>query len=1230
MSKLELNYLGLFSVTLNSAPATSFESNKVRALLAYLSVESQRPHARDALAALLWPDWPDSAARSNLRYALADLRKTIRDQQADPPFLLISHDTIQFNSASDHCLDAAEIAALASTPGEAGEIERLERAVALYQGDFLEGFSVSDAAPFDDWARLKREQLHRACLQGLHRLATLLEQEGEHERALPYAWRQVELAPLDERAHRQVMRLLAHSGRGGEALAQYAACREILQKELGAAPSAETAGLYEQIRSGKLGALVQATRTEAASRLPAILQAEPVEKSVFVARQAEMERLDALLQSALAGNGQVAFISGEAGRGKTALLREFTQRACQAIPDLLAAAGNCNPYSGVSDPYLPLRSVLRMLVGDIDLARSSGMLTQTGLLRLHRAAPKSMQALISFGSFLVDTFIPGAELLNQAREMGIDIPALWQVVEQAANKPTQLAQQHLFEQYCGVLRALARHHPLLILLDDMQWSDSASSGLLYHLGTRLEGGRILVLCAYRTEEIAAESGGQRHPLEKALAELKRRYGDAWLDLAESDAHQGRGFMDAFLDSEPNRLGQDFRQRLFQHTQGHALFTIELLRALQERGDLLRDGDGYWVAKPVLAMDNLPARVEAVIAERLGRLNEGQRQTLSIASVEGEDFTAQVTARVKGVTEQQMLGELSQELERRHRLVVEQGELQSGYHTLSRYRFAHALYQQYLYKQLSSAERRLLHQETAQALEELHAGHAADIAPQLAYHWGQAKDAGKTRDYLILAGQAALAAYANTDAENYFRQALALRPGDWQQAVLLGGLGEALRRGTQYAEAVQMLRQGIDLYRRMDDTAGMADLYQRLAQVLWWVNIQDAWNACQEGLNLLLGTPDSPQLAGLLAEAGREAVFLFDSAEASADDLCRRAIAMAEGVGDHKTQAEASITLAVYIGNQGEIDESNRKLESVISFCEAHGLLDSAARAHHNIGWELIFRSIDIHAGFQHELRAAELFRKTGDFDLMFMGIRYAALAHVMLGKIASLENMLAEFLQASIAPQEQTRQFLADIDHRLHYFRGEWRQALEYQRASLVALRNQEMFQDIAGTNKLLAMSLIELHRFTGTGDPSEAERALVENLEFWKGDIWATVQLVAVYSLQHRFEDAHALLAELDKAPAVFRLQAETDLALAEQCWDRAASATQSLIKLFESADSRWDQARRLIDLGDIYARRSQPGDITRAGEAYQQSLKMFSEMEANGYIQVLNERLHAIPLAG
>jgi DNA-binding SARP family transcriptional activator len=103
MARLTLSFLGNFGVTLDGGPVTGFESNKVRALLAYLATESGRAHSREALGTLLWPEWPQQSAMSNLRYVLADLRKNIGDRDADPPFLLITRDNLQFNLDSDCC-----------------------------------------------------------------------------------------------------------------------------------------------------------------------------------------------------------------------------------------------------------------------------------------------------------------------------------------------------------------------------------------------------------------------------------------------------------------------------------------------------------------------------------------------------------------------------------------------------------------------------------------------------------------------------------------------------------------------------------------------------------------------------------------------------------------------------------------------------------------------------------------------------------------------------------------------------------------------------------------------------------------------------------------------------------------------------------------------------------------------------------------------------------------------
>ena len=142
MSHLSLSLLGPFQAELDGHSVSSFESNKVRALLVFLAVEADKPHARQSLAGLLWPDYTGRSALNNLRSALANLRQAIGDRQAQPSFLIINRDTIQFNPNSDHWLD---LEYLQDLPGQT--IEQLEQAVSAYRGSFLEGFSLTDSPP---------------------------------------------------------------------------------------------------------------------------------------------------------------------------------------------------------------------------------------------------------------------------------------------------------------------------------------------------------------------------------------------------------------------------------------------------------------------------------------------------------------------------------------------------------------------------------------------------------------------------------------------------------------------------------------------------------------------------------------------------------------------------------------------------------------------------------------------------------------------------------------------------------------------------------------------------------------------------------------------------------------------------------------------------------------------------------------------------------------------------
>jgi predicted ATPase len=566
----------------------------------------------------------------------------------------------------------------------------------------------------------------------------------------------------------------------------------------------------------------------------------PVEKPIFVARDRELAQLDGHLDLALEGQGRVVFITGEAGSGKTALVQEFTWRAQEAHPELLVASGNCNAHTGIGDPYLPFREVLGLLTGDVEARWIAGAISRVHARRLWKTLPTAAQALTDHGPTLIDTFVPGTVLLDRAvayASGGAEwLTSLDELVrridlQRAQNKANGLGipthqQSYLFDQYTRVLRELAHSASLVIVLDDLQWADTASVGLLFHLGRQLVNSRILIVGAYRSEEISLSRNGDRHPLEPVIHEFQRLFGDILINVDRAESHD---FLEALLDSEPNRLGESFRQMLYRLTRGQPLFTIELLRGMQERGDLVQDQEGRWIEEQELNWETMPARVEAVIAERIGRLSQPLQVALRAASVEGDVFTAEVVARVNHTDERELLGFLSNELNKQHRLVRAESIQRVDDQLLSYYRFRHTLVQKYLYNSLDEVERVHLHELVGTTLEKLH-GTEQDIpaiALQLARHFQEAKITEKAIHYLHKAGEKAvqLSAYQEGIAHlNTGLESLMTLPDsperDQQELDLQLALGVAWQKakGGQALEGIQVYTRARELCQRLGKTS----------------------------------------------------------------------------------------------------------------------------------------------------------------------------------------------------------------------------------------------------------------------------------------------------------------------------------------------------------------------------------------------------------------------------
>ncbi len=362
MSTLEIRLLGTPQSWLGGELVTELRSDKVRALLAYLVVESDQPHRREKLAGLLWPGYPETSARASLRRALADLRSAIDDAHASPPYFDINRQAIQFNQGSDAWVDVIAFSKLARAPQGISEqtITSWEEAVEIYRGEFMDGFSIPDSPGFEEWLLQSREGLKRQLLDTLGRLVKGLEQRGDYQRGLVHAWRGVELDPLQENNQRGLMRLLALSGQREAALAQYEACVRTLAEELGVAPSVETRDLYDLIMAGE-SPLVSSANVEQRTQVPRAISACPYQglaafreqdAAFFFGREGFTEQL---LESTRT-HKVITVVIGPSGSGKSSVVYAgLLPKLCEQGDWLVANfRPGASPFHSLAFSLLPL------------------------------------------------------------------------------------------------------------------------------------------------------------------------------------------------------------------------------------------------------------------------------------------------------------------------------------------------------------------------------------------------------------------------------------------------------------------------------------------------------------------------------------------------------------------------------------------------------------------------------------------------------------------------------------------------------------------------------------------------------------------------------------------------------------------------------------------------------------------------------------------------------------
>jgi eukaryotic-like serine/threonine-protein kinase len=383
------------------------------------------------------------------------------------------------------------------------------------------------------------------------------------------------------------------------------------------------------------------------------------------------------------------------------------------------------------------------------------------------------------------------------------------------------------------------------------------------------------------------------PFNKVLLDLSRERLAERIKLKRLSAEQTRLMLAALFGEE---ITDAFLKGIYDETEGNPFFVEEVVKALVESGDLYFR-DGRW-GRPEMHELVIPSSIRAAILSRLIRLPEQVQETLELAALFGKEFAFETLAAASELDENDLI-EALEEAEKEQMIV----DTSRGKEI--RFSFTHALIPSSLRENVRTLRRRKMHLKAAEAIEKSF----PDQFENLAYQYGEAGDHEKALDYFELAGDRAEKAYANQDAERYYRSALDIVQGANRQADLLVKLGLALERQSLFSEAIERWQQAAEIYLDVGELDQTALSFARMARAASESGDgQRALEYCQKGLELTRQAGDGPGRAYLLQETSRTYYFLYQGDQMG--DLGRQALEMAERVGAVEVQVETLTTLAL--------------------------------------------------------------------------------------------------------------------------------------------------------------------------------------------------------------------------------------------------------------------------------------------------------------------------------
>lgn len=764
-SSLEIHLFGRLEIFIDgqALSETEIKGRKARSLLKLIAHQRNFQMARDHATDLLWPDLDQSAANAQLYKAIYHLRKAFEKHNDEAGnWINITDDFIHIEPPGGFETDAGLFEEAARTGIKERDLSELEHAVSMYGGEFL---------PMDryaEWASLPREHYRQLYLDALMALAGEYEERGDLSEAAEMLRLALAEEPTLETAHRGLMRVFARKGQATRAFHQYEVCRELLGKELGVDPSAETVKLLDDIREGELE--MEKKERSRTTSFPG--SAPPI-----IGRVEECNTIEHYLDELSDGRGGGLVISGEAGIGKTRLVRELILRVRRKdIPFFLGRSGE-----------------------------GSGN--------------------VAYGPFIElfdDILYRQPELEEELPlEIGRLVPAFAGEGNPAPHADKLAAKGHLFARVQQFFSRLSQEEPCVIILEDLHAADRGSRELFSYLIRHMERLSVLMVATLRKDEgePLPEFLRDQQPSVEMMELAPLAYEE---HIALLQQHAG----DAIV-------GTDTAGHIYQLAEGNPFYALELLRHYRdtENNDLPQIDDvlGKLPGSPVIK--DIPSSLRHLVENKLENLSPPAHHLLYIAAVIGRRVPYELLAYVwSGNVQEENQEELFTALEEviGARLLEEQG---------LDYTFRHALVQETIYSSISQARRKVLHRQIADRMLEISADAEEAPVEKIAWHYLGAGDMLKGARYLIRAGERAESAYAHEDALQRYREArevldnVETEQADRLKRGVLEQIGDVYRASGKLELSYDAYEEAISLAEKSSpDSTDLVELYRKMAVV----------------------------------------------------------------------------------------------------------------------------------------------------------------------------------------------------------------------------------------------------------------------------------------------------------------------------------------------------------------------------------------------------------------